>query len=203
MATQKERLLLSLKEQGFSDDLIKAFAKVKRESFIPEKFADYVYEDIALPLEEGSTISQPSTIAFILSLLELKQNQKILEIGSGSGYVLALISEIIKLGRIYGIEISKTLAISSKRALMNQSNIEIINRSGVHGLPEAKPFDRILVSAALRDRKVINRLIEQLSDPGIIVFPIGESLIKVKKEDGHITESEQQGFRFVSFIEDE
>src|SRR3989344_8725032 len=111
MEIQHESLIKVLKEKGFSGNIISAFEKVKRESFIPEQFSAYAYDDMALALDDGSTISQPSTIAFMLNLLDLKQNQKILEIGSGSGYALSLISNIIKNGEVYGMELNRGLSI--------------------------------------------------------------------------------------------
>ena len=111
----KQQLIQELKKEGFSDKILKAFETIKREDFIPEKFKEYAYENESLPIEEGATISQPYTIAFMLNLLELKDNQKILEIGSGSGYVLALINEISKNSEIYGIERIKGLVESSDR----------------------------------------------------------------------------------------
>jgi len=188
-----------LKEKDFSDEIINAFAKVKRENFVPEQVLIYAYEDIALPLEDGSTISQPSTIAFMLSLLEPKQHNKILEIGSGSGYALSLISEIIKSGKIYGIEINKNLAIKSRNILENDSNINIINRSGLNGFSEQAPFDRILVSASCPDRGIPYSLITQLKDHGIIVAAVQQSIIQIRKENGQVSEREFQGFSFVPF----
>ena len=94
---QKEQLIESLKREGFSSEILRAFEKVKREDFIPSELRDEAYVDAPLPLEKGATISQPFTIAFMLNLLELKKGLKILEIGSGCGYVLALLAEIIEI----------------------------------------------------------------------------------------------------------
>jgi protein-L-isoaspartate(D-aspartate) O-methyltransferase len=180
---------------------MEAFQKVDREKFIPENLVAYSYEDIPLPIDEGSTISQPSTIAFMLDLLELKQGQKILEIGSGSGYVLALMSEIIKDGKIYGLEINKRLAVKSKKLLSKDSNIEVIHRSGFNGLPEFAPFDRILISASASE--LPNHLYDQLKEPGIIVTPVKQSIFLIKKQAGKITEREFPGFVFVPLLKDE
>ena len=196
----KEDLTENLKKKGFPEEIINAFSRVKREEFVPEKFVGYAYEDIALPAADGSTISQPSTVAFMLGLLEPKQGQKILEIGSGSGYVLALISEIIKAGKIYGVERLKDLAIRSKKVLSRDTNIEIIIRSGFNGLPEFAPFDRILISAAAE--KVPRRLYSQLKDPGIMVVAVKQSIYQIRKEHGTITEKEFPGFAFVPLVKD-
>src|SRR3989338_8202042 len=100
---EKPELIKYLRE-NFQSKIADAFQKVRREDFLPEHLKPYAYENMALPLEEGSSLSQPKTIAFMIELLELTPNQKILEIGSGSGYVLALLSELIKEGKIYGME---------------------------------------------------------------------------------------------------
>ena len=138
---EKDVLLEGLKKRGFDSKVIDAFSRVKRENFVPDRLIGYEYEDISLPLAEGSTISQPSTIAFMLNLLDLHQGQKVLEIGSGSGYTLALISEIIKNGKIYGLELNQRLAVKSRKVLENNSIVEIINRSGINGLPDFSPLD--------------------------------------------------------------
>jgi protein-L-isoaspartate(D-aspartate) O-methyltransferase len=200
MQKYREELLKRLREQGFPEEIISAFNKVKREAFVPDQFTTYAYEDIAIPLEDGSSLSQPSTIAFMLKLLEPKQGNKILEIGSGSGYALSLISEIIKSGKIYGLEINPRLAVKSKQILENDSNIEIINKSGLSGLPDNAPYDRIIVSASYPNKKYIDPLLDQLNDKGIIVAPVLNSILQVKKESGKIIASEFQGFAFVPFV---
>jgi len=192
------RLIELLRVKGFPEQIINAFAKVKRENFVPENLVAYSYEDMALPLEDGSTISQPSTIAFMLSLLELKQGQKILEIGSGSGYVLALISEIIKEGKIYGVEIIQRLAIKSKNLLQKDSNIEILNKDASKGLPEFAPYDRILISASCPEIPYF--LINQLKPNGIIVAAVKQSIVQIKREGNNFTVKEFPGFSFVPLI---
>lgn len=192
----KKELIESLRAQGFSEKIMKAFEKVPREKFIPENLKEYAYEDEALPLEEGATISQPYTIAFMLNLLELKKKEKILEIGSGSGYVLALLAEITE-GKIYGIEISKNLSEKSKKILkeLNFNNVEVFNKSGFEGLKEKSPFDRVLISAAAE--KIPEHLFFQLKENGILVTPVGNSIFQIKKTDGKIRIKEFPGFVFV------
>lgn len=194
-------LLATLKNKGIPDEIIAAFEKVKRENFIHERYIAYAYEDLPIPLSEGSSLPQPSAVAFMLSLLEPKQNQKILEIGSGSGYVLSLLSEIIKNGKIIGLEINQNLAIKSRRALENNSNVEIINRSGSFGLQEQAPFDRIILSASCKDEYIPTRLLDQLKEQGILVAPVKQSLIRYKKINGQIEKEEFPGFAFVNLIE--
>jgi len=199
----KIQLLSSLKARGFSPQIISAFSKVKRENFIPEKIKQHAYEDTALPIGNGQTISQPCTIAMMFSLLELKKGQKVLEIGSGCGYVLALISEIIESnGEVFGIEIIKELAEASKKNLKNYKNIKVYNKNGAGGLKEKAPFDRILISAACE--KIPKKLLYQLKNNGILVAPVGsyeQSLVAVKRtKNKFITQKEIPGFIFVRFV---
>jgi protein-L-isoaspartate(D-aspartate) O-methyltransferase len=203
----KEELLQRLKKMGFSGKIINAFSDVKREDFIPEEFRSQSYEDTALPIGKGQTISQPYTIAVMLSELDLKSGQNVLEVGSGSGYVLALISEIIgKKGRVFGLEIVKDLAKKSKESLGlgNYKNAGVYARSGFKGLPEKAPFDRIIMSAAVRD--IPKSLLKQLKEKGILVAPKGprfqQDIVVIQKQgDKFITKSEIPGFIFVPFVE--
>jgi protein-L-isoaspartate(D-aspartate) O-methyltransferase len=195
----KQELLESLKKRGFSDKITNAFEKVDRGKFIPEKYAKHSYEDIALPTIDKQTISQPYTIAFMLKILNPKDKQKILEIGSGSGYVLALLSEMCPNSKIFGIErIKKLIKYSSKR-LSNYKNIKIIHKNGAQGLYEKSPFDRILVSASAEEIPL--KLIEQLNDQGILVIPVGNSIIKIKKSNKKTYTEKYYGFSFVPLIE--
>ena len=196
----KQQLLESLKSEGFPNEIVTAFAKVKREDFIPEQYQYLAYEDMALPLENGATISQPYTIAFMLNLLELQpnKNQKILEIGSGSGYVLALISAIIKKGKIYGIEIIPSLANKSKKLLKKDKKIKILNKDGSNGLPDKAPFDRILISASANE--IPTNLYPQLKNNGILVAPVRDSIFQIRKKNKKIEIKEFPGLVFVPLV---
>jgi len=191
----KSQLIENLKAQGFSKEITEAFSKVQRENFIPKKLRLLAYEDTALPLEKGATISQPTTIAFMLTLLEPKPKQKILEIGSGCGYVLALLSNISQQSKLYGIEIIQELAKKSKTYLKNYKNITIFSQDGSNGLPAKSPFDRILISASAKT--LPKHLYKQLSPNGILVTPVNNSIYQIKKQDNKITEREYPGFIFV------
>ena len=199
----KTQFLSSLKNQGFSSQILRAFEKVPRENFVPEKLESFAYEDTALPIGNEQTISQPYTIATMLSLIKLKKGQKVLEVGSGCGYVLALLSEIVgNAGKVFGIEIIKELAEKSKKNLMNYKNIKIYNKNGSDGLKEKAPFDRILISAACRE--IPKKLLFQLKNNGILVAPVGlheQSLVAVKRiKNKIITQKEISGFVFVKFV---
>lgn len=195
---KKEDLIRLLKREGFSDDIISAFDVVKREKFVQEEHMSNTYEDVPLPIGHGQTISQPSTIAFMLRMLEVMPSQKILEIGSGSGYVLDLLSHLSPDGKIFGIERIKELAESSSSILSDHKNIKVIHSDGSNGLSEESPFDRILVSAASVD--IPQKLTQQLKTKGILVAPVGNSIIKVKKESGMNKVNEYPGFVFVPLV---
>ena len=201
----KSQLLQSLKKKGFSDKILNAFSNVKRESFIPKQLKNIAYEDNALPIGNGQTISQPYTIAIMLQMLNLKPRQKVLEIGSGCGYVLALISKITK-SEVYGIEIIKELAEKSKQNLKDYPNISVYNRNGEEGLKEYAPFNRILISAAIKE--IPKTILNQLEDKGVLVAPIGsnhsQDLIAIQRKNNSFIEKQRiHGFVFVPFVEKE
>lgn len=199
----KKELLRSLKKQKFPQDIIDAFDKVNREDFIPQSSRDMAYKDTALPIGKGQTISQPYIIAFMLSLLKLEseKKQKILEIGSGSGYVLALLNEITgKDSEIYGIERIKELAERSQEILKNK-NVKVIHGDGSKGLPKQKPFDRIIVSAAADE--IPSKLVRQLKVGGILVVPVKNSIYQIQRFTNDNKIQEFPGFRFVPLIEEE
>ncbi len=191
----KDQLILKLKNLNFSKSIVEAFKRVKRENFLPEHHNYLAYEDIALPLEQEATLSQPYTIAFMLDLLELKKDQKILEIVSGSGYVLALISKIINSGRIYGVEIIKSLAKKSSQLLKKNKIIKIFRGNGINGLLKYAPFDRILISA--ESENIPEYLYSQLKDQGILVCPVKNSIFQIKKYSNRIIKKEFPGFVFI------
>lgn len=199
----KEELIAHLKKKGFHDSIIDAFGKVKREDFLPEHLVLYAYEDISLPIDEGHTISQPSTIAFMLELLNLKENQKILEIGSGSGYVLAILSEISLGAEVYGIEIKTKVASQSKLRLEKYSDTHVIIKDGAQGLEQKAPFDRILISAASPDIATIYNLLDQLKEDGILVAPVKDSIFQIRKVNNQIEKIEFPGFSFVPLVKKE
>lgn len=200
----KEGLINSLRSKGFNEKIIGAFQRVRREDFVSEGFQKMAYDDIALPLTNDQTISQPSTIALALSLLKLKENQKVLEIGSGCGYTLALIAEIIgEQGKAYGVEIVKELADQSTERLKSYPNLKIYNKNGKENLEES-PFNRILISAAVKE--IPPEVLNQLANNGIIVAPVGSDFLQTlsafrKINNEYIVQKEIPGFMFVRFID--
>jgi protein-L-isoaspartate(D-aspartate) O-methyltransferase len=209
---QRKELVDSMIASGVlrSQPIIDAFLTVKREEFFTPDMKNYSYVDSAFPIGYGQTISQPSTIAIMLELLEPKQGQKILEVGAGSGYVLALLSEIVgKDGKVIGIERVPDLARRAKNTLKNlgYKNIEVVLADGSKGLPEKAPFDRILISAACPE--IPQALIEQLAPLGRIVAPVGSRFTQqmqiVEKDSKGKTKSyfADGFFVFVPLISDE
>jgi len=197
----KPQLLKLLERRKYSPKIISAFEKVKRENFIPRSLKQHAYEDLPLSLGYSrATISQPSVIAFMLKLLELKDNQKILEIGSGSGYVLALINELSKKSKIYGIERIEELVEKSSDILKSKKNIKIIYGNGSKILKKYAPYDRILISASADN--IPKHLYTQLKDNGIMVCPVQNSIYQIKRKKLRIEEKEFYGFIFVPLIED-
>lgn len=202
----KLELIKSLEEKKFPKHVIESFSRVKRQDFIPYTLRGMAYQDSPLPIGQGQTMSQPYTIALMLSLLDLKPGQKVLEIGSGSGYVLALISEIVgKKGRVFGIEVINELAKKSRDNLHDDyKNARVLHKNGSKGLAEEAPFDRILISSALHDIPEV--IMGQLKNNGILVAPKGsrfeQEIIAIQRK----SKAEFQilkrlpGFLFVPFI---
>lgn len=181
----KENLIKHLKQDGIKDKaVLSAIAKVPREDFVPDYLKSRAYEDIALAVGYGQTISQPYTVAFMLQSLELKSGDKVLEIGTASGWNAALISIIIgPKGKIFTTEIIPELAESAKSRLKKFKNIKVIATDGSIGLKKYSPFDKIIVAAACP--KIPKELISQLKENGILVAPVGpqheQELIKITK----------------------
>lgn len=195
---KKNNLIELLRNQGFKKDIVKAFEKVERERFVPDAYRSVAYEDTALPIGQGQTISQPSTIAFMLRLLNVQNGQKILEVGSGSGYVLALLSEMNPKGKIMGTERIEELVESSREKLEGHKNVEIFHTPDVIGLKEHSPFDRILVSASAKE--IPQELIEQLKTDGILVLPVVNSIMRIEKTQEGNKVKEHEGFAFVPLV---
>ncbi len=200
----KKELVAHWLDSGLVSDnkLIEAFLKINRENFVTEEYKKNAYEDIALPIGYGSTISQPSTIVIMLQALELKPDQKVLEVGTGSGYTAALISKMIEPnGKIYSIDIVPELIEFAKENLKKESidDVKIFERDGKKGLKENAPFDRILVNAACEE--IPKELINQLKTNGILVAPIGpmynQKMIKLTKEENKLKEEYLGDFVFV------
>ncbi|MCX8034479.1 MAG: protein-L-isoaspartate(D-aspartate) O-methyltransferase [Thermodesulfovibrio sp.] len=160
-------------ERGIRDErVIEVMKKVPRHLFVPEDIMDDAYDDRALPIGHGQTISQPYIVALMTELLELKGNEKVLEIGTGSGYQAAVLAEIVS--EVHTIERIQPLAEEAKKKFekLGYKNIKVYVKDGTEGLPEEAPFDRIIITAATPD--IPEPLQLQLREGGIIVAPVGK-----------------------------
>ncbi len=202
MRTNKE-LISSLEQSGVlkTPTIIEAFKAVDRACFVPSEFADYRYVDAPLSIGEGQTISQPWTVAFMLELLQPKKGDKILDIGSGSGWSSALLAHIVgQSGLVLGLERKDELVDFGSQNLkkMGIKNAKIEKASDVLGIPGEK-FDAILVSASADD--IPKELFSQLEITARLVIPIENSIYLFEKiSEDEITHQEFEGFRFVPLI---
>lgn len=189
--------------RGIKDPrVLSALRKVKRHLFLPEGMKLYAYQDSALPIEERQTISQPYIVALMTELARLTPEARVLEIGTGSGYQVAVLAELCK--EVYSIELIKPLADKAKERLngLGYKNIEIRHGDGYQGWPEAAPFDAILVTAAAPD--VPEELIKELKTGGRLVIPLGdffqELYVITKNEDGSVKKENMIPVRFVPMV---
>lgn len=203
---QRHDLVSTLVESGVikTESIKTAFLATPRELFMPEELGHVAYSDVALPIGWGATISQPTTIAMMLEALNVADGNSVLEVGSGSGYVLALLSSIVgKKGRVIGMEIIPHLVQGSSGLLkkLGCGNVEVICGDGSLGWEKDKPYERILVSAAAP--KIPEALKAQLVVGGRLVIPVGSLhsfqvvLVIEKLSDEKFRELELGPFAFV------
>lgn len=185
-----------------SSQIIDAFLAVDRKYFVPDAFSEYTYVDAPLSIGEGQTISQPSTVAFMLEQLDVHQGHKVLDIGSGSGWTTALLCHIVgEEGSVLGVERVNALVSMGKKnlALFDPFGHCQINKAGDTLGKSGEKFDRILVSASAKE--IPKELFSQLKTGGILVIPVNESIFKfIKKAEGEMVQEEFYGFRFVPLI---
>ena len=181
---KKIRLILELRESGISDSkILSAIEKIPREKFIPENFRNQAYDNLALPIGDNQTISQPFVVAKMTQLLELESTHKVLEIGTGSGYQSAVLSKLVR--RVYTIERIKNLSIKAENIFneLKISNIVPKYADGNLGWKEQIPFDRIIITAATLN--ISKEITSQIHEGGIIVSPIIQKdkqiIVKYKK----------------------
>ena len=198
----KKRLIEKLREKGIKKEILEAIEKIDRGDFVLEKNLDEAYEDHPLSIGYGQTISQPYTVAFMLQELELKKGDKVLEIGTGSGWNAALISDIIGgEGKVHTVEIVDELAEKAKGKLKNYKNIIVFNGDASHGFVKYAPYNKIILTAA--PLKIAEEFKGQLADNGILLAPVGEytqKLIKLIRNGNKFTEIERGDFIFVPLV---
>ena len=203
-AARKIRLLMELRREGISDTrVLSAIERVPRELFVPDAFQDRAYDNSALPIGHGQTVSQPLIVAMMTQALELGPRMRVLEIGTGSGYQTAVLCHLCR--RVYTIELHKPLQAEAEKRLaeLRLGNFTAIVGDGARGWPDQAPFERIIVTAA--PRKVPSMLLDQLAEDGIMVIPVGGSLDDqwldvVRKKDGKFTTQRLTPVRFVPLV---
>ncbi len=201
--TLRKSMVEHLMKEGCiqSERVERAMLEVPRELFLPEAYADYAYVDTPLEIGQGQTISAPHMVAIMLELLDIREDDRILEIGGGLGYHAAVASRIAGKGRIYSMEIIPELAEEARKRLKQCGcgNVEIHTGDGGNGLPEKAPFDGIFMACAAP--QIPLPLIEQLKEGGRIAAPVGsrevQTLVLGVKEKGRL-KTERHGYcRFV------
>jgi len=196
---------LALRRRGISDQaVLRAMEDVPRENFVAPGFVESAYADQALPIECGQTISQPFVVAYMTEQLEVGPEQRVLEIGTGSGYQAAVLSRLA--GEVVTVERYRTLADMARERLtrLGYTNVTVRVGDGMAGAPDLAPFDRIMVTAAAEE--VPDALIGQLAEAGKMVLPVGprhdaQHLVKLTKQpEGGLIREELIAVRFVPLL---
>jgi len=199
----RNKLIASIRSKGIkNEEVLEAMGKVPRHLFMDSSFINFSYTDKAFPISAGQTISQPYTVAFQTELLDVQRHQKVLEVGTGSGYQTAVLLELG--ARVYTIERQRQLFLTAQKtlALLNYKPVFIYG-DGYEGLPAYAPFDRVLITAAAT--KIPQTLLDQLTIGGALVVPegdrFGQKMIKVVREtEDHFQRSEHGYFSFVPLL---
>jgi len=200
----RKKLVAIVQSKGITDiNILHALYALPRHYFVEKAFEEHAYEDKAFPIESGQTISQPYTVAYQTQLLAVKKREKILEIGTGSGYQAAILC--LMGARVFTIERHKNLHLKSKKLLqaMGLKGIRFFFKDGYKGLAEFAPFDKIIVTAAAPE--IPKTLLDQLAVGGHLVIPVGEdtqTMMRVtKKASGRFHTERFAKFKFVPFLD--
>ncbi len=203
-AAQRQLMVeTQLRARGIADErVLDAMLHVPRHEFAPEQYRDQGYEDHPLPIGEGQTISQPYMVAIMLEALGLTANDKVLEVGTGSGYLTALLAALS--AHVISIERHAALADAARTLLSNMgySNVRVITGDGSRGFAEAAPYDAIIVSAAALE--LPHQLVDQLAEGGRLIIPVGpeesQQLQFIRKRNGQPHTSLRELCRFVPLV---
>lgn len=194
-----------LKRRGISDErVLSAFRKVKRHLFVPENYRDLAYSDQPLPIGHDQTISQPYIVAFMTEALDLKDSDRVLEVGTGSGYQAAILAEICQ--EVYTIEIISALGKSARELLkdLDYTNVHVKVGDGYKGWAEHAPYDAIIVTCS--PTHVPEPLKNQLAEGGRMIIPVGkkyaQELVRLRKKEGELVEESVLPVRFVPMVND-
>lgn len=201
----KMQFLFALRSRGVTDKrVLQAMEEIDRGLFVRGIFTDRAYEDMPLPIACGQTISQPSVVGLMTQALQLSPRDKVLEVGTGSGYQAAILSRLVR--RVYSVDRHARLVRAANAVFseLNLTNITAMTSDGSHGLPDQAPFDRIIVTAAAEDPP--GPLLAQLKIGGIMVVPVGQSdavqtLIRVHRTERGYDYDEILPVRFVPLLE--
>ncbi|MFW2587516.1 protein-L-isoaspartate(D-aspartate) O-methyltransferase [Sagittula sp. SSi028] len=204
-ADAKMQFVFALRSKGVTDNtVLSAMERIDRGLFIQGYFAERAYEDMPLPIACGQTISQPSVVGLMTQSLQIGPRDKVLEVGTGSGYQAAILSQLAR--RVYTVDRHKRLVAAARKVFdtLELTNITAFTADGSFGLPDQAPFDRILVTAAAEDPP--GPLLAQLKIGGIMVVPVGQSdavqhLIRVTRTETGFEYDELRPVRFVPLVE--
>lgn len=200
----RQKLINELRTKGITDEgILSAFIEIPRHYFLDKAFSDWAYKDVAFPIDADQTISQPYTVAVQTTLLNVKKGDKILEIGTGSGYQACVLSYLG--AKVYTIERQKKLFDKTSKFLQDIGfgQVRTLYGDGYLGTPRFAPFDKILLTAAATE--IPQQLIDQLKPGGIMVAPLGSGDIQqmkriIKNTDDTIREENFGNYRFVPFL---
>jgi len=197
------QLVMALRGGGVTDmAVLAAMERTPREVFVPERFSDQAFDDRPLPIDCGQTISQPLIVGLMTQALKIGDRDKVLEIGTGSGYQAAILSKLAR--RVYSVERYRTLSRIAEERFHSQGINNIVTRigDGSLGWPEQAPFDRIILTASAPKRP--DKVLEQLKDGGIAVAPVDRGkeqiLVRYDKHNGEITQTDLMTVRFVPLV---
>ncbi|HMA16738.1 MAG: protein-L-isoaspartate(D-aspartate) O-methyltransferase [Bacteroidota bacterium] len=202
--SRKIRLIMELRRAGIADtDVLSAIERIPRDVFTPESFRHQAYENVAIPIGQGQTLSQPQVVALMTQALRATRRMKVLEVGTGSGYQAAVLSRICR--RVYTIErFKELLQIAEARFLqLRLHNITARHGDGWKGWREQAPFERIMVTAAAAS--VPGALVDQLAEGGIMVLPVGQTsrdqaLLRLTRTPDGVREEHLSEVRFVPLV---
>ncbi|MBS3757201.1 MAG: protein-L-isoaspartate(D-aspartate) O-methyltransferase [Desulfobacterales bacterium] len=205
-AQEREQMVQKqLKRRGISDErVLSAFRRVKRHLFVPQNYLDLAYSDQPLPIGHNQTISQPYIVAFMTETLDLKETDRVLEVGTGSGYQAAILAQICQ--EVYTIEIIPELGRSARKLLADRgyTNVHVRIGDGYKGWAEHAPYDAIIVTCS--PTHVPEPLGKQLAEEGCMIIPVGkkfaQELIRLRKKEGELVEESVLPVRFVPMVND-
>ena len=205
VASRKIRLIMELRRVGIADtDVLSAIERIPREAFTPESFRHQAYENMAIPIGQGQTLSQPQVVALMTQALRASHRTKVLEVGTGSGYQAAVLSRLCR--RVYTVERFRELLQSAEArfAELRLHNITTRHGDGWKGWREQAPFDRIMVTAAATD--IPGDLVDQLTEGGHMVLPVGrtsrdQALLRLTRTADGVVEEHLSDVRFVPLVE--